>query len=177
MTEEEYIGIVGEIFDGYTDITFQGKTVYIKHFSIRDQRYIHRFYNKYKSIAEAKVDAAKMVLKAPPEIKETAGGNYIVGNKVYRIDPKTNQAVEVQGFGNNAILEAFANANPDQKNPKKAAAIPVQSMGAKQMDTAAEKAGWKPLGKGGDMYFKLDANGEPIHRTGAALAKDLGLNY
>jgi len=51
VTEEEYIGIVGEIFDGYTDITFQGKTVYIKHFSIRDQRYIHRFYNKYKSIA------------------------------------------------------------------------------------------------------------------------------
>ena len=54
MTEEEYIGIVGEIFDGYTDITFQGKTVYIKHFSIRDQRYIHRFYHKYKSIAESK---------------------------------------------------------------------------------------------------------------------------
>lgn len=54
MTEEEYIGIVGEIFDGYTDITFRGETVYIKHFSIRDQRYIHRFYNKYKSIAESK---------------------------------------------------------------------------------------------------------------------------
>ena len=54
MTEEEYIGVVGEIFDGYTDITFQGKTVYIKHFSIRDQRYIHRFYHKYKSIAESK---------------------------------------------------------------------------------------------------------------------------
>lgn len=54
VTEEEYIGIVGEIFDGYTDVTFKGKTVYIKHFSIRDQRYIHRFYNKYKSIAESK---------------------------------------------------------------------------------------------------------------------------
>lgn len=54
MSEEEYIGIVGEIFDGYTDINYQGKTVYIKHFSIRDQRYIHRFYNKYKSIAESK---------------------------------------------------------------------------------------------------------------------------
>lgn len=54
MTDEEYIGIVGEIFDGYTDLTFQGKTVYIKHFSIRDQRYIHRFYNKYRSIAESK---------------------------------------------------------------------------------------------------------------------------
>ena len=54
MSEEEYIGIVGEIFDGYTDINYQGKTVYIKHFSIRDQRYIHRFYNKYKATAESK---------------------------------------------------------------------------------------------------------------------------
>jgi hypothetical protein len=54
VSEEEYIGIVGEIFDGYTDINYQGHTVYIKHFSIRDQRYIHRFYNKYKLIAESK---------------------------------------------------------------------------------------------------------------------------
>jgi hypothetical protein len=54
VTEEEYIGIVGEIFDGYTEITYEGCPVYIKHFSIRDQRYIHRFYNKYKTIAEEK---------------------------------------------------------------------------------------------------------------------------
>jgi hypothetical protein len=54
VTEEEYIGIVGEIFDGYTDIAYKGQIVYIKHFSIRDQRYIHKFYNKYKSIAESK---------------------------------------------------------------------------------------------------------------------------
>lgn len=54
MTEEEYIGIVGEIFDGYTEITYRSCPVYIKHFSIRDQRYIHRFYNKYKAIAEGK---------------------------------------------------------------------------------------------------------------------------
>lgn len=54
MTEEEYIGIVGEIFDGYTEITYEGCPAYIKHFSIRDQRYIHRFYNKYKAIAEGK---------------------------------------------------------------------------------------------------------------------------
>jgi hypothetical protein len=54
VTEEEYIGIVGEVFDGYTDVTYKSKTAYIKHFSIRDQRYIHRFYNKYKSLAESK---------------------------------------------------------------------------------------------------------------------------
>jgi hypothetical protein len=54
VTEEEYIGIVGEVFDGYTDIQYNGQTVYIKHFSIRDQRYIHKFYTKYKNIAESK---------------------------------------------------------------------------------------------------------------------------
>ena len=132
---------------------------------------------KYKSMAEAKVDAAKMVLKAPPEIKETAGGNYIMGNKVFRIDPKTNKAVEISGFGENPFLAAFANADPNKQNAPKASAIPVQSTGARQMDIAAEKAGWKPMGKGGDMYFKLDSNGEPIHRTGEALAKELGIIY
>ena len=51
MNEEEYIGIVGEIFDGYTEFDYFGQTLFLKHFSIRDQRYIHRFYEKYKSIA------------------------------------------------------------------------------------------------------------------------------
>lgn len=51
MTEEEYIGIVGEIFDGYTEFDYFGQTAYLKHFSIRDQRYIHRFYDKYKNLA------------------------------------------------------------------------------------------------------------------------------
>lgn len=54
MSEEEYIGIVGEIFDGYTEIDYFGKSLYLKHFSIRDQRYIHLFYQKYKSIAVKK---------------------------------------------------------------------------------------------------------------------------
>ena len=49
MSEEEYIAIVGEIFDGYTEFYFQGEPVYLKHFSIRDQRYIHKYYNKYKN--------------------------------------------------------------------------------------------------------------------------------
>lgn len=51
MSEEEYIGIVGEIFDGYTEFDYFGKPAYLKHFSIRDQRYIHQFYEKYKNIA------------------------------------------------------------------------------------------------------------------------------
>lgn len=51
MNEEEYIGIVGEIFDGYTEFDYFGTPAYLKHFSIRDQRYIHQFYEKYKNIA------------------------------------------------------------------------------------------------------------------------------
>ena len=51
MSEEEYISIVGEIFDGYTEFSFKGSPVYLKHFSIRDQRYIHKYYDKYKNIA------------------------------------------------------------------------------------------------------------------------------
>ena len=51
MSEEEYIAIVGEIFDGYTEFYFKGEPVYLKHFSIRDQRYIHKYYNKYKNLA------------------------------------------------------------------------------------------------------------------------------
>ena len=54
MSEEEYIGIVGEIFDGCTEISYEGRSVYLKHFSIRDQRYIHKFYNKYKLIAQSR---------------------------------------------------------------------------------------------------------------------------
>ena len=51
MSEEEYISVIGEIFDGYTEFNFKGEPVYFKHFSIRDQRYIHKFYEKYKNIA------------------------------------------------------------------------------------------------------------------------------
>jgi hypothetical protein len=51
VSEEQYIAIVGEIFDGYTEFDYKGQPVYLKHFSIRDQRYIHRYYEKYKNIA------------------------------------------------------------------------------------------------------------------------------
>ena len=54
MTEEFYIAIIGEIFDGYTEASFNGKPVYVKHISIRDQRYIHKYFEKYKNIALSK---------------------------------------------------------------------------------------------------------------------------
>tara|TARA_R100000700_G_C3179119_1_gene155338 strand:- start:471 stop:1466 length:996 start_codon:yes stop_codon:yes gene_type:complete len=49
--EEFYISLVGEAFDGYTEVEWQGETVYIKHVNIRDQRYLHKYYEKYKKIA------------------------------------------------------------------------------------------------------------------------------
>lgn len=54
MKEEFYISLVGEAFDGYTKASFEEKTVYIKHVSIRDQRYLHNYYEKYKEFALSK---------------------------------------------------------------------------------------------------------------------------
>ena len=54
MKEEFYISLVGEAFDGYTEVTFQNKPVYIKHVNIRDQRYLHKYYEKYRQIAISK---------------------------------------------------------------------------------------------------------------------------
>jgi hypothetical protein len=42
------------VFDGYTEVVYNGDPVYIKHFNIRDQRYIQKYYEKYKKIAEKK---------------------------------------------------------------------------------------------------------------------------
>lgn len=54
MSEELYISIIGEVFDGYTEFIYKDNPVYLKHFNIRDQRYIHKYYEKYKSIAISK---------------------------------------------------------------------------------------------------------------------------
>lgn len=54
MSEELYISIIGEVFDGYTEFIYKDKPVYLKHFNIRDQRYIHKYYEKYKNIAVSK---------------------------------------------------------------------------------------------------------------------------
>ena len=54
MKEEFYISLIGEAFDGYTKASFEEKPVYIKHVSIRDQRYLHNYYEKYKEFALSK---------------------------------------------------------------------------------------------------------------------------
>ena len=51
MKEEFYISLVGEAFDGYTEASLGDKVVYIKHVNIRDQRYLHKYFEKYKNIA------------------------------------------------------------------------------------------------------------------------------
>lgn len=51
MNEEFYISIAGEIFDGYTEVDFFDRTVYFKHLTIKDQRYLNIYYNKYKQKA------------------------------------------------------------------------------------------------------------------------------
>ena len=54
MKEEFYISLIGEAFDGYTKASFGEETVYIKHVSIRDQRYLHNYYEKYREFALSK---------------------------------------------------------------------------------------------------------------------------
>jgi len=54
LKEEFYISLVGEAFDGYTKASFEEKAVYIKHVSIRDQRYLHNYYEKYRELALSK---------------------------------------------------------------------------------------------------------------------------
>ena len=54
MNEQFYISLIGEAFDGYTEAVFEGQTVYVKHVSIKDQRYLHKYHDKYKQLALAK---------------------------------------------------------------------------------------------------------------------------
>ena len=68
MKEEFYISLVGEAFDGYTEALFNERTVYVKHINIRDQRYLHKYYEKYRQVAldrglEAEEDRVNYVIK------------------------------------------------------------------------------------------------------------------
>ena len=47
MNEEFYVSIIGEIFDGYSEILFKETPIFVKHVSIQDQRYLHKYYEKY----------------------------------------------------------------------------------------------------------------------------------
>ena len=51
MNEEFFVSLVGEIFDGYTEFDFKDDLLYLKHLSVKDQRYLHVFYEKHKKNA------------------------------------------------------------------------------------------------------------------------------
>ena len=68
MSDEFYTSLIGEAFDGYSQFYFNDRPVYVKHVTIRDQRYLHKYYEKYKKIAldkglESKEDRIAYVLK------------------------------------------------------------------------------------------------------------------
>jgi hypothetical protein len=54
LNEEFYISLIGEAFDGYSSFYLNERLVYIKHVTIRDQRYLHKYYEKYIKIATDK---------------------------------------------------------------------------------------------------------------------------
>tara|TARA_B100000073_G_scaffold143334_2_gene117926 strand:- start:879 stop:1862 length:984 start_codon:yes stop_codon:yes gene_type:complete len=63
VNEEFYVSIIGEIFDGYSEIEFGGTPAFVKHVSIQDQRYLHKYYEKYKDLAIKRgVDSEEDVL-------------------------------------------------------------------------------------------------------------------
>ena len=85
MKEEFYISLIGEAFDGYTESVFRNKPVYLKHVSIKDQRYLHKYYEKYKQIAiskglEKEEDRIKYVLDE--EIWSEADDNKIASLEI-----------------------------------------------------------------------------------------------
>ena len=57
MNDEYYISLIGEAFDGYSEVTINGKEAYIKHVSLQDQRYLHKYYEKYKIYGNMMADA------------------------------------------------------------------------------------------------------------------------
>ncbi len=68
MKDEFYISLIGEAFDGYTEASLGDDIVYIKHVNIRDQRYLHKYFEKYKDLAlkrglETEAERIKYVLK------------------------------------------------------------------------------------------------------------------
>lgn len=64
FSEEYYTSLIGEVFDGYSVAEFGGNELFIKHINIRDQRYIHKYYEFYKNRALSKgIESEKDVFK------------------------------------------------------------------------------------------------------------------
>ena len=68
MNDELYISLIGEVFDGYSEGLLEGSPIYVRHINIRDQRYLQKYYEKYKNIAlsrgvESQEDREKRVIE------------------------------------------------------------------------------------------------------------------
>jgi hypothetical protein len=68
LNEEFYISVAGEIFEGYSVFDFFGRDLYFKHTSIKDQRNLHKYYEKYIKIANDRgVESEERILKKVKE--------------------------------------------------------------------------------------------------------------
>ena len=54
MNDNFYIEIVNEIFDGYTRFDFNGQTVFLRHFSLKDQEFLNKSFESHKNRAVKK---------------------------------------------------------------------------------------------------------------------------
>ena len=51
MNDNFYIEIVNEIFDGYTRFDFNGQTVFLRHFCLKDQEFLNKSFESHKNRA------------------------------------------------------------------------------------------------------------------------------
>jgi hypothetical protein len=54
LNDNLYIEIVNEIFDGYTRFDFKDQTVFLRHFSLKDQEFLNKNFEQHKNRAIAK---------------------------------------------------------------------------------------------------------------------------
>lgn len=54
MNDNFYIEIVNEIFDGYTRFDFNGQTVFLRHFCLKDQEFLNKSFDRHKNRAISK---------------------------------------------------------------------------------------------------------------------------
>jgi hypothetical protein len=54
LNDNFYIEIVNEIFDGYTRFDFNGQTVFLRHFCLKDQEFLNKSFESHKNRAVLK---------------------------------------------------------------------------------------------------------------------------
>ena len=47
MNTEFYIAVVGEVFDGYSEMLLGQEPVFVKHFALKDQQFLDYHYQRY----------------------------------------------------------------------------------------------------------------------------------